>query len=223
MRILETQARRLLQAAGDDAAVKCNLHFLRKKLGRLHKNAELTRPSAKELSPLWDSVKKHLDGGGVLIVAADETAAERVLEEVTPVTEAAERVERSRDVSAAEKPKKVRKPPGEKGDVPVKTLTDKDVAKVAKKKKPDALRKTPRCNGVSDLEAAASVLRERGGPMRITDIAAEIEEKGLWVTEAATPVYLTLKGHIYHHMKKKGKDSLFVKTKPGVITLRKGR
>lgn len=222
MRILENQARRLLQAAGDDAAVKCNLHFLRKKLGRLHKNAELSKPSAKEMSSLWDAVKKHLDGGGVLVVAAEE-ASERVGEEVDTATEAAGSTEPARDVSAAKKPKKVRKPPGKKGDIPVKTLTDEDVAKAARKSKPDATRKAPRRNGMSDLKAAVSVLRESGGPMRITDIAAEIEERGLWVTEAVTPVYLTLKGHIYHHMKKKGKDSLFVKTEPGVITLRKGQ
>lgn len=67
-------------------------------------------------------------------------------------------------------------------------------------------------------QAALQVLQERG-PMHYQDLADAIMKAGLVRTEASTPA-ASLNATIAVDIKRRGKDSVFIRTKPGVFGLR---
>ena len=72
--------------------------------------------------------------------------------------------------------------------------------------------------GLTYKQAAVQVLEERG-PMHYQELADTIMKAGLMKTEASTPA-ASLNATIAVDIKRKGKDSAFIRIKPGVFGLR---
>ncbi len=70
------------------------------------------------------------------------------------------------------------------------------------------------------LPAAERVLEEIGRPIHYREITQQALEKGWIVTQGSTPE-ATLYAQIAMQMKRKGDESTFVRTDPGVVGLRK--
>jgi hypothetical protein len=88
--------------------------------------------------------------------------------------------------------------------------------------KPKAATKEPKARApkpdrpLSGLDAAAKVLVDAGEPMRVGDIFAAIQTKGLWATKGKTPE-ATLYAAIIREIRDKGVDSRFEKKDRGLF------
>jgi restriction system protein len=74
---------------------------------------------------------------------------------------------------------------------------------------------------VNALDAAAAILQEAGGPMRVKAITSAILERGLWETTGKTPA-ATVESRLAMDIKGKGAHSRFVRTAPGTYGLNPG-
>jgi hypothetical protein len=83
-------------------------------------------------------------------------------------------------------------------------------AKTAKKKaaKPKRL---------SALDAAATVLKKSGKPMRSRELITAMEEKGLWTSPGGKTPHATLYAAIIREIAAKGKEARFTKTERGLF------
>jgi hypothetical protein len=93
-------------------------------------------------------------------------------------------------------------------------------AKEPKAAKPPKVPKAPKekkPKKVSGLDAAAQVLASAKAPMNMKQVFAEIQSKGLWKTNGATPE-ATLYAAVIREIAAKGKDSRFKKHDRGLFT-----
>ena len=81
--------------------------------------------------------------------------------------------------------------------------------------------KPAKARTLSGLDAAAQVLARAGRPMRVTEVMAEIQAKGLWATKGATPK-ATIYAAIIREIAAKGNASRFKKTDRGTFTAKAG-
>jgi hypothetical protein len=77
--------------------------------------------------------------------------------------------------------------------------------------------KPAKARKLSGLDAAAQVLARAGRPLRVTDVMAQIQAKGLWATKGATPK-ATIYAAMIREIAAKGKASRFKKTDRGTFT-----
>jgi hypothetical protein len=70
---------------------------------------------------------------------------------------------------------------------------------------------------MSGLDAAAKVLADAGEPMRVKDIVAAAEKKGLWKSKAGKTPEATVYAAIIREIFNKGVDSRFVKKDRGLF------
>lgn len=87
----------------------------------------------------------------------------------------------------------------------------KPVANTAKRGKPAAAKRT------SAVDAAAQVLAKAGKPMRVKDLVAEMESKGLWKSPGGKTPAATLYSAMIREITVKGKAARFVKKDRGLF------
>lgn len=73
---------------------------------------------------------------------------------------------------------------------------------------------------MSGIEAAYKILCESEKPMRCKELAEAAISGGLWAPDGLTPE-MTLSAAIQGEIKKKGDNSRFIRTAPGLFTVRK--
>lgn len=69
------------------------------------------------------------------------------------------------------------------------------------------------------LKASETVLRESGKPLKSDEITRLLLQRGLWSTKGKTPS-ATVSAALYTDIKRRGKNSVFVKVAPGIFSLR---
>ena len=93
-------------------------------------------------------------------------------------------------------------------------------AKTAAKAKPAAKAKTKKAakpKRLSALDAAATVLKKSGKPMRSRELITVMAERGLWTSPGGKTPHATLYAALIREIAAKGKDSRFTKTERGLF------
>jgi len=91
-------------------------------------------------------------------------------------------------------------------------------AKLGKEPKPARLKVE---RPMSGLDAVAAVLKDAGAPMRVAEVLAVIQKKGLWMSKGKTPE-ATLYAAIIREIAAKGALARFVKKDRGLFAAGKG-
>ena len=93
-------------------------------------------------------------------------------------------------------------------------------AKTAAKAKPAAKAKTKNAakpKRLSALDAAATVLKKSGKPMRSRELITAMAEPGLWTSPGGKTPHATLYAAMLREIAAKGKDARFTKTERGLF------
>ena len=93
-------------------------------------------------------------------------------------------------------------------------------AKPAAKAKPTAKAKTKKAvkpKRLSGLDAAATVLKKSGKPMRSRELITAMAKQGLWTSPGGKTPHATLYAAMIREIAAKGKDARFTKTERGLF------
>ncbi len=93
--------------------------------------------------------------------------------------------------------------------------------KTVKKATPRKITKKKRAGRMSQLEAAAKVLAEAGGPRSCPEMIEVMAEKGYWSSPAGKTPASTLYAALLRQIQKQGKEARFRKVARGKFDLRK--
>ena len=97
-----------------------------------------------------------------------------------------------------------------------KKSAKKSATKTAKSTKPKAEKKAAaKPKRISALDAAATVLKANGGPMRSGEMITAMADQGLWSSPNGKTPHATLYAAILREMGAKGKEARFRKTERG--------
>jgi hypothetical protein len=102
------------------------------------------------------------------------------------------------------------------------TKNTKNAAKVNEAKAVEAKAKAPKAKALSQLAAAAVVLKKaKGKAMNVKQLTEAMAVQGLWTTPGGKTPHATLSAALQKEIKSKGKESRFAKVAPGQYGLSK--